>query len=130
MSELLDMVDELVTDRDIYSGLSCTGVSLQPDNIVAFSRAQLRQQDYAGTAHHRYVLIFFLSQPANPEQALAERINRYIHDHVAEQFRLQDLACHCRRSVSHLRLTFRRVQRCRSLCERDSPYREAGLQTS
>jgi AraC-like DNA-binding protein len=60
---LLVSAHELVTDRDIYTGLMLKQAPLRPDNIVIFARNRLRSQDYAGAVHHRYVLILFLESP-------------------------------------------------------------------
>jgi len=61
--DIIASAEILVTDRDIYNGMTAGLTTPQPDNIVIFTRTELRKQDFAGTIHHRYVLIFFLKTP-------------------------------------------------------------------
>ena len=57
---IIKSAEFLITDRDIYNGITAGPLELQPDNIVMFTRTEQRKRDFAGTIHHRYVLIFFL----------------------------------------------------------------------
>jgi AraC-like DNA-binding protein len=214
IKSVLASAESLATDRDVYSGLIVEQPPLSPDNMVLFTRTGLRPSDYAGTVHHRYVLILFLQsagtvfiqrkrvsaqekqavlirpfephyyalpsgkifwlfitfelpidspfaflrQPcpvsdraiqllqdlmhayksgdaaacrlllplllyeinrsqetigagpaADPGHHLAEKVNRYIHDHLKESITIRDLSRHCGVSSSHLRLKFRKT---------------------
>jgi len=61
--DIIESAETLITDRDIYSGITAGPITPQPDNIVMFTRTEQRKRDFAGTIHHRYVLIFFLKTP-------------------------------------------------------------------